>query len=218
MAQEVTDIAPAATPSPSARLLSRGRLTVMAVAFLVELGIFIAGLLVPLGQETSGSLLNQTSGEFSAIQSAPPSQVVFLIFSHNAVIALVDAIPLLGALAFGSSIFSTGVLAQALLAPSGTPGIFGAFLLLFPYSLVELSAYAVAVGSGLMLIAAWAMKRLRSEALVLLEEVAVILVLLLLAASMEEVTNVSPLLGLALWVPTGLAVTGLATVIARRAR
>lgn len=216
MTQEGPGMVPEARDT--AQLLSRGRLTVMVVAFTVELGLFIAGLLLPLGPVVQGNLLNQTSSEFSAIQSAPPFQVVFLIFSHNIVIALVEVVPVVGAFIFASSIFATGVLAQALLASNGVPGVFGALLLLFPYSLVELSAYAVALGSGVMLIVAWGKKRLRSESRVLLEEIAVVVSLLLLAAAMEEATTLSPALGIALWIPTGLAVAALAFVAKRRAK
>lgn len=190
----------------------------MVVAFSVEIAIFFAGLLIPVDHGTQGAPINQTSSEFSTIQNAPPLQVVFLIFSHNVVIALVDAVPALGAFVFATSIFSTGVLAQVLLASNGVPGVFGAFLLIFPYTLVELSAYAVALGSGVMLIAAWGKKRLRSEVRVLAEEVVVILALLLLAASMEEATSLSPPLGIALWIPTGVAIALLAVIMRSRIR
>ena len=197
------------------QLLSRGRLLLMAGAFVAELGIFVAGLLIPIDAGTKGVIVNQTSTQFAPLQSAPPFQVVLLIFSHNAVIAMIEIVPVFGAFAFVSSIFATGVLAQALLASNGVPGFFGAFLLLFPYTLVELSAYAVALGSGLMLIVAWRKRMLRAEAPVLLREVVVVLALLLLAATMEEVTSVSPGLGIALWAPTGIAVAFL-VVLAKR--
>jgi hypothetical protein len=187
----------------------------MAGAFVAELGIFAAGLMVPIESGTKVFLANQTSTQFAPLQGAPPVQVVLLIFSHNAVIALVEVIPVIGAFAFVSSIFATGILAQALLASNGVPGFFGAFLLLFPYTLVELSAYAVALGSGIMLISAWRKRSLRSEGRVLLKEVMVVLALLLLAAAMEEVTSLSPTLGIALWAPTGLAVAAL-VVFAKR--
>jgi hypothetical protein len=206
---------PEVRPVVSQRLLSRGRLLLMAGAFVAELGIFAAGLLVPIDAGTRGIIANQTSTQFAPLQNSPPVQVVLLIFSHNAVIAMVEIVPLLGAFAFISSIFATGVLAQALLASNGVPGFFGAFLLLFPYTLVELSAYAVALGSGVMLIAAWRKRMIRSEALVLLKEVIVVMALLLVAAVMEEITSLSPLAGIALWAPTGLAV-GALVVIAKR--
>jgi hypothetical protein len=218
LAEAETENNPVNPPVNSQRLLSRGRLLLVAGAFVVELGIYAAGLLVPIDAGTQGFLANQTSTAFAPLQSAPPAQVVLLIFSHNAVIAMVEVIPVLGAFAFVSSIFATGVLAQALLASNGVPGFFGAFLLLFPYSLVELSAYAVAMGSGVMLIVAWKRGKLRSEASVLLEEVVIVLALLLLAAAMEEVTSLSPLLGIALWAPTGLALGALIVYVKRRAK
>ena len=190
----------------------------MAGAFVVELGIFAAGLLFPVDSGTQGSLLNQTSTQFAPLLNAPPAQVVMLIFSHNALIALVEIIPVLGAFAFVNSIFATGILAQVLLASNGVPGYFGAVLLVFPYSLLELSAYAVALGSGIMLIDGWRKRRLGSEAVVLLKEVIVVLGLLLLAAAMEEITNLSPALGIMLWLPTGLVVGVIAVFARRRAK
>jgi len=187
----------------------------MAGAFVAELGIFVAGLLVPIDAGTKGIIVNQTTTSFAPLQGSPPAQVVLLIFSHNAVIAMIEVIPVMGAFAFVGSMFTTGVIAQALLASNGVPGFFGAFLLLFPYSLVELSAYAVALGSGIMLIVGWRMRRLRSEVQVLLEEVIVVFALLLLAAAMEEATSLSPLLGFALWAPTGIAVGVLVFVATR---
>jgi len=218
LAETEPEPSPETLPVAPRRLLSRGRLLLMAGAFVAELGIFIAGLLVPIDAGTKGVIVNQTSTQFAPLQSAPPTQVVLLIFSHNAVIAMIEIVPVVGAFAFVSSIFATGVLAQALLASNGIPGFFGAFLLLFPYTLVELSAYAVALGSGLMLIIAWRKRMLRSEASVLLQEVVAVLALLLLAATMEEITSVSPGLGIALWAPTGIAVSFLVVVAKRSAK
>lgn len=189
----------------------------MLAAFGVELAIFFAGLFVPIDQGTWGEVLNQTSSQFAAIESAEPAQVVFLIFSHNVVIALVEMVPVLGAAMFAYSIFTTGVVAQVILASNGVPGFFGALLLIFPYSLVELSAYAVALGSGVMLLVAWRKRRLRLEAMVLLKEAAVVVGLLLAAAVMEEATSLSPPAGLALWLPTGLALAALIVAARRRA-
>jgi hypothetical protein len=218
LTEELYQEAPPVTrPSPP-RLLSKGRLTLMAVAFALELVLFFAGLLVPIDPGTRSILVNQTSSEFGTIQSVSPIQVVFLIFSHNFAIALVDTVPMLGILSFGTSMFATGVLAQSLIASSGVPGFFGAFLLLFPYSLVELSAYAVALGSGIMIIAALRDGRLRLEVKILAEEIVVVICLLLLAAIMEEATNLSLVLGLALWIPTGLAATAIGMIARRRVR
>jgi hypothetical protein len=148
----------------------------------------------------------------------PPLQVVSLIFSHNFEIALVDIVPMLGFLSLATSMFANGLLAQALVASNGVPGYFGAFLLLFPYSIVELSAYAVALGSGVMLITALRDGRLGLEVRVLAKEVAVVVVLLLLAAVMEEATNLSLFVGIALWIPTALAAATLAMIVRRRTR
>jgi len=187
----------------------------MLAIFGVELGLLVAGLLVPLDQASKQSLASQANTQFSEINSAGPPQVIFLIFSHNALIALVEMVPVIGAILLVYSMYTTGLVAQALLYSKGVPGTFGLILLFLPYSLVELSSYALAVGSGVMLVVAWRRKRLRREATVFLMEMVAVVLLLVVAATMEEVTNLAPLVGFALWVPTGLAVAGLA-VVARR--
>jgi stage II sporulation SpoM-like protein len=194
-------------------LLSRGRLGLMMGAFVVEVGLFLTGLLAPASQLTRESVANQTGSQISSITQAPPAQAVFLIFGHNVLIALVETVPLLGALLFASSIYTTGLVAQAILASQGLPGGYGVLLFLLPYSLVELSAYAVAVGSGIMLLVAWRRKSLSAEARVFVLEVCLVAGLLMVAAAMEEVTLLYPALGFALWVPTGVAIA--AVVLAR---
>jgi uncharacterized membrane protein SpoIIM required for sporulation len=204
-------------PSIFNELFSRRRRLLIAAVFGVELGLLVAGLLAPLDQASRQSLASQANTQFSSINNAAPPQVVYLIFSHNLLIALVEMVPILGAMLLAYSIFSTGLVAQALLSSKGVPSALGIVLLILPYSLVELSSYAVAVGSGIMLVLAWRRRKLRREAGVFLLELVVVVLLLIVAATMEEVTNLAPLVGFALWVPTGLAVAVLA-VLARRAR
>jgi hypothetical protein len=194
-------------------LLSRGRLGLMLGAFVVEVGLFLAGLLAPVDQLTRQAVANQTGSQISSIARAPPTQAVFLIFGHNVLIALVETVPVLGALLFASSIYTTGLVAQAILSSEGLPGGYGILLFLLPYSLVELSAYAVAVGSGVMLLAAWRRKSLSVEARVFVLEVCLVVGLLIVAAAMEEATVLYPAVGFALWIPTGLAIA--AVVLAR---
>ena len=201
--------------SVGAELLDRRRLLLILVVLLVELALFAVGLLTPLSQSAQQSLANQTNTQFAGVQSASPEQLVEFIFTHNLTIALVEMVPVLGAFLFLLSVYSTGLAAQAIVVSQGLPSQFGVILFAFPYSLVELSAYAIAVGAGTMLLVAWRRKRIRHELKIFLFEGVVVAAVLLVAAAMEAATKVSPLFGFALWLPTGLALAGLIVVSGR---
>ena len=191
---------------------------VVLAVLLVELVVFVGGLLTPLSASTLQALTQQTNSQFGPIRSAAFGQTVALIFSHNLAIALGEMVPGLGALLLLFSIYTTGLVAQALVAAQGLPGPSALFLFAFPYSIVELSGYAIATGAGVMLLAAWRGKRLRQELKVLALEVVAVVGVLLVAATMETATiSFSPFLGLALWVPTGLAMFAVRVLARRRA-
>ena len=199
-------------------LFDRRRVGVVLGFFLVELGLFAAGLLTPVSASTRQSLTQQAGAQFAPLRSAGFLSEVFLIFTHNLTLAIGEMVPLLGALLLVFSIYTTGLVAQALVAAQGLPGTTAIFLFAFPYSFIELSAYAIAAGAGLMVIVAWRGKRLRREMTVLAVEGAEVAGVLLLAAAMETTTTYSPLLGFALWVPTAPALAGLWVVARRRGR
>lgn len=207
---------PASEKSPVDDLLDRRRLLLIFGILIVELVIFGFGLLTPLPQATQQALANQTNDQFKFVQTATPPQLVVFIFAHNLPIALAEMIPVLGAGLFGLSIYGTGLAAQAIVVAQGHAAIDGVILLFFPYSLVELSSYAIAVGAGIMLIVALIKARFRRELKVFVLEVVVITVLLLLAATMEAVTGLLPTVGFALWLPTGLALAGVILAAGRR--
>lgn len=197
-------------------LFDRRRLVLMLAVLLVELGIFVAGLFTPLTDPVRQAIENQTSAQFASVPTASAPQLFSLIFTHNLPFALVEMVPVLGALVFVSSIYVTGLAAQASAAAYGYPGQFGAVLLVFPYSFVEFSAYAVAVGAGVMLLVSWRRGRLGRELRVLVLEMAGVPLLLFVAALMETATKFFPLIGLALWLPTGLAVAALVVYTGRK--
>lgn len=200
----------------SAGRSGRRRLSLIAMVLLLEIGIFFAGLFTPLSATTRQALASQTGSQFGGVQTGTTSQVILFIFGHNLPIALAEMIPVGGALVFAFSVYSTGIAAQALVAAQGLPAQWGAVILAFPYSLVELSAYAVAVVSGSLVLAAWRGHRLRKEMKTFATEVGAVVAILLVAATMETITvKVSVLLGLALWLPTGIAL-GTIMVVARK--
>ena len=198
-----------------AEVLERRRVLLVLGILIAELVLFVVGLFTPLSSATQQTLANETSSQLGPVQSASAAELVVFIFSHNLSIAVVEMVPILGAFVFVLSVYSTGLAAQALVASQGLPGQLGVVLLAFPYSLVELSAYAMAVGAGVMLLVAWRKGRLRRELKVFVLEVGLIAGVLLAAAAMETLTNFSPLLGFALWLPTGLTIAGVIVISAR---
>jgi hypothetical protein len=194
--------------------ITRERLLLLAGLFVLELVVFFAATAIPINQAT-GQSLRQSAGTICS-HSAPPLQTTACIFSHNLFVALTEMIPGLGALVFLYSIFVTGQAIQALVLPYGVPAAFyGLLLFVFPFTIVELSAYVLAVESGSMLIVAWLRKRLRTEAEVFVIEIVGVALMLLLAAAMETTTELSPGLSLALWLPLGLLIAWLVTALTR---
>ena len=198
-------------------LFGRRRLVLFVVILVVELAIFTAGLFTPLSAQMQQSLQNQTNTQFASIPTATAVEFFVLVFPHNLGIALLEMVPLLGAFVFGYSIYATGLVAQVIANSQGAPGAFGAVIFAFPYAAVELSAYAVAAGSWVMLLLSLRNHTFLREAKVFLLEIPAVAVLLLLAAAMETATRSSLLVGFLLWVPTGVA-AGLIIVASRRLR
>jgi hypothetical protein len=202
--------------SPLVELFSRGRLLLILGIFLAELAIFAAGLLTPLSSSSLHGLANETNRQFASVQSVSPPQLVVFIFTHNLSIAAAEMIPVFGAFLFVLSAYSTGLATQAIVAAQGLPGITGIVLFAFPYSYVELSAYAIAAGSGAMVLVAWRKKRLRLEVPVVILEAVLVAGVLIVAAAMETLTKLSFVLGFALWVPTAMVLLGLIMAAWRR--
>jgi hypothetical protein len=197
-------------------LFDRRRLLLILAILIAEIAIFAFGLLTPISSSDQQSLQNQTNNQFGSVPTATPTQLFSLIFTHNLVIGLVEMIPILGALVFVYSNYITGLVAQVIAVSAGYPSQFGVILFAFPYSLVELSAYATAVGAGMMLLVSLRRKRLGFELKVFALEMAAVAAVLLAAALMETTTRFSPLIGFSLWLPTGLAVVGVITYSRRR--
>lgn len=200
----------------AAELFERKRAILVSLVFLVELAIFVVGLVTPLGQSAQQSIANQTSSQFQFANTATPVELVGFIFFHNLAIALLEMIPVFGAVFFLISIYTTGLATQAIVGSQGLPGTTGLILFLFPYSLVELSAYAIAAGSGTMLLVSLVRRRFTTELKVFVLEGMVVGGVLVTAATMETITKYSVIAGLALWVPTLLAMAGIIVVAVRR--
>ncbi|HEV2138544.1 MAG TPA: stage II sporulation protein M [Nitrososphaerales archaeon] len=210
--------APAMPRSLASELLDRQRLLLVLGVFVVELVIFVSGLVTPLSSGEQQIIANQTSSQFAPIQSASLQEQVAFIFSHNLLIALAEMVPVFGAFLFVYSVHFTGLATQAIVAEKNLPGLAGLILFIFPYTFVELFAYAIAVASGVMLIWSTITKRLMRELKVFAIEVVVIVGVLFTAAAMEAATGSSWIIGIALWIPTGLAIVGLKILSSRKPR
>jgi hypothetical protein len=203
---------PARLETAGGRFITRERILLLAGAFVLELFVFFAATVIPLSQAT-GETLRQSANSICP-HNAPPLQTTVCIFSHNLFVALSEMIPGIGALVFVYSIFITGQAIQALASYYGVPAAFyGVLLFVFPFTIVELSAYVLAVGSGSMLIVAWWRKKVREEAEVFVIEIVGVALMLLLAAAMETTTDLSPGLSLMLWLPLGLLIAWLAVAL-----
>jgi len=207
---------PWSRPSVVKELLGRQRLTLVLTVFLIELTIFFLAASVPLDAATQQLLQKEAKGLTRASSSSGPAAELVYIFTHNTVIAFGEMVPVVGSLLWAVSIYATGQIVQAVASSHGAPGaLYGLFLLFFPFALVELAAYAVAVSSGVTLIIAWRQRRLRNEVKMLVLEGGVVATMLLAAAAMETVTITDPTLGITLWIPTGLTIAVLALISSR---
>jgi Stage II sporulation protein M len=204
---EQVPLEPTPRPSLASQLLRRGRLLVFAAALAIELAIFFGAMVYPIDPAQQTQLLNQANALMNSTSSQGPTGVFSAIFDNNVRVALIEMIPAAGAFLFGVSMFTTGQVIQALAISSHLPGpVFGLALFFFPFALVELSSYAVAAASGTMLIVAWRRKTLANELRVFVAEGIVVVIAVLIAAVMEAAGIVDPVVGLALWLPTILAI------------
>ena len=205
---------PEPRPGLVSQLLRRGRLLAFGVALAIELAIFFGAMVYPIDPSQQTALLNQANALVNSTSGQGPAGVFSAIFDNNLRVALLEMVPAAGALFFGVSIFVTGQVIQALAISSHLPGpVFGLALFFFPFAIVELTAYAIAVASGTMLIVAWRRKTLISELRVFFVEILVVAAVVFVAAAMETAGIVNPFVSLALWLPTALVVAVLAVYV-----
>jgi hypothetical protein len=191
-------------------LVNRDRLMVFGVTLAIELIIFFGAMIYPINPSQQQELVKQANSILGSTGNQTSVSIFSAIFSNNARVALVEMVPAAGAALFAASIFTTGQVIQALALNSNLPGpLFGLLIFFFPFAIVELSAYAIAVASGSMLILSWRRKRLRREVKVFSLEVGLVVFCVLLAAAMETVGIVNPVVGFALWLPTAVGIFAL---------
>lgn len=197
------------------QLMGRGRVTAFALAFVAELAIFFGAMVYPINPVHQQELIKQANDILGAGGNQTSAGIFGVIFSNNVRVALAEMVPAVGAAVFAVSIFTTGQVIQALSLASSLPGpVLGMLIFLFPFAIVELSAYAIATASGSMLIIR-ARKResLRNEARVFVLEIGLVLLCIVLAAAMETAAIVSPVVGFALWLPTAVGIFALVMAV-----
>ncbi|MBI3840754.1 MAG: stage II sporulation protein M [Thaumarchaeota archaeon] len=205
--------------SVASELLGRWRVILVAAVLVVELGIFFGAAVAPVDETTRQALSDEAKNLPGPGTVSDPMRFFTIIFSNNMRIALFSMPPAMGAVPFAASIYTTGQLIQVAAASSGVSGLnYAAFLFLFPFAILELGAYALALSSGLMVLYSWRMKRLRLELKVFALEFLLVVALLAVAAAMEVATIASPPIGLALWIPTGLVGVAIGLSARRAAR
>jgi Stage II sporulation protein M len=189
-------------PNALRDFLSERRILIFGIVLLAELVVFFIGTAFPISPAQQVVLSNQEQTLLNQTSNIGPLATVFAIFANNFKVALLEMIPLLGIIAFFSSIFLTGQIFQVEAISRNVPGpVIGGVLFVFPFAIVELSCYAIAVASGTMLIVALPTRRLARELRVFAVQVVAVALLLIFAATMETITIFIPLIGLAFWVP-----------------
>ena len=176
---------------------------------MIELTILFAAIAFPLNPAQQQSLYTEGEKVTQSVTSGGPLDMFSGIFLNNVRIALIEAIPFVGPVFLGYSMFYTGEVLQALAVLSPTPVpplILGAVLFVLPHSLIEFVGYAVAVTAGVMLIWAGIKRRLRTEIKVYAQEVLIAVGVLLAAAAAETLVNFSPVMALILWVPIAIGI------------
>ena len=205
--------APAAPEPPvslAKQLFQHARLLLFASIFVAELAIYFGAMVYPIDPLQQQALQQEAQQLANATIGQGPVAAVAGIFVNNARIALLEMIPAVGALLFAFVTFSTGQVIQVEASGASLPGpIFGLLLFVFPFAIIELSSYAIAVGSGSMLLVAWRRKALHKEVRVFVLEAGVIVGAVLVAAAMETMVDVNVAVSLGLWVPTALLIAGI---------
>jgi len=192
------------------RFGSRRVLLFLAV-LLIELTIFFMAMAFPLDPTQQQSLYTEGQQLVQSVNGGGPLDMFYGIFLNNVRIALIDAIPFVGPVFLGYSIFYTGEVLQAFAVSSNPPVpplILGAVTFVFPHALIEFAGYAVAVTASVMLVWAGIKKRLRAEIRVYAQEVLIAGAILFVAAATEtiEIVTSETFLTLVLWVPIAVGI------------
>jgi uncharacterized membrane protein SpoIIM required for sporulation len=175
---------------------SRG-LLLFVLLFLIEVGVYLLVASLPFFPGEKASFVNLSNQIGSEFKNASLATQFFGIFTNNFRIGLIEMIPGLGSAFFAVSLYTTGRIIEVEALTQGvSPVLLVLFLFIFPYSYIELPAYAVATGEGLYLsyaILRWLFStggrpvNFRAEAWQLFVNIMIVAVMLAVAALFESV-------------------------------
>ena len=111
------------------------------------------------------------------------------ITANNLIVTLIDAVPGFGFLTFIPAVYNSGLLVNAAAMTSlHTIGIVAALeLFLFPHSIIELSAYALAASAGFSMLWALVKRKARREVRIYIFQVGLVVCLVFIAALAESI-------------------------------
>ncbi len=172
---------------------------------IIELVLFFGAMAVPLDPVQQRSFLSEGQQLTQSLNGTNPLDTLYVIYLNNVRIGLIEAVPFVGPLFFGYSIYTSGqILAAFAISTNLPPILLGVITFIFPHALIEFAGYAIAVTAGLMLILSGIRRRMRKEIRIFAKELLAAGALLLVAAVIETLEIVSPLFGFGLWLPIAL--------------
>ncbi len=181
------------------------RVLLFLAILIIAIVLFLAAMSVPLDPAQQRTFLSAGQNITESVSATNPLDTISFIYLNNVRIGLIEAVPFVGPLFFGYSIYTSGQILEAFAVSINVPPLLlGAVTFIFPHALIEFAGYAVAVTAGVMLIVSGIRRRMRKEIRVFAKELLAAGALLLAAAVIETLEIVSPLFGFALWLPIAL--------------
>jgi uncharacterized membrane protein SpoIIM required for sporulation len=189
-----------------------GRLTFFGVLFVLELVVFVALPSFPFMQGEQQSYTQQAQQLGNLLSGRTFLEQTWVVFSNNLRVALVEMLPGLGAIIFGASLYDTARITQAIALNQNLPASLLVLLLFtLPHSWIELSAYPVATGEGILFLNSllrWLLReekwRMGAELRHLALAIGLVAAILLVAAVFEVEEIQLGLQGFVLWGPFGV--------------
>ena len=127
------------------------RLTFFGVLFAAELAVFIVLPSIPFLRGEQQSYTQQAQQLGNMLNGRTFLEQTWVVYFNNLRVALVEMIPGLGAVVFGASLYDTARVTQAIALTQNLPaGLLVLLLFILPHSWIELSAYPVATGEGIL--------------------------------------------------------------------
>ncbi len=196
------------------RAFADRRVIFFAVLFVLELAVFIVLPSTPFMPGEQQSYTQQAQQLGNTLSGRTFLEQTWYIYSNNLRVGLVEMVPGLGAVIFGASLYETARVTQAIALNQNLPASLVVLILfIFPHSWIELSAYPVATGEGVLFLNSllrWLLKdekwRMRMELRQLVLAVGLVATMLLVAAVFEVAEIQLGLRGFVLWGPFGVIV------------